>query len=432
MDEYLKLLLEQIRCTKARPYIKQELQDHMEDQIAENMKAGMDHEQAEKEAVRDMGDPVETGISLDSIHRPQAAWKLLGMIILISIAGVLIHAGISGKASENAVAGSDRYVFHVMIGLAVMMILYLLDYTVLAKFSKIIAAVLLSACLLVILEGGQVNGARLFYVPIYGAILYKYHGWGYKGLVRAILWLIAPVILVYSLPALRTACVMLVTMLTMLTIAIKKDWFTVRKKRTICGIWAVFLTAPIAAFLGMYLRNRLAEYQIARIQAMFSSGSETDYLTKMLHSLWRQNKLIGKSKSDVTGILPAFNADYILTYLSSVYGIIAAILLCCVLAVLIFAVFNTALRQKNQLGMMMGCGCGIVFLISFLINVLENLGVFPQSITFLPFFSAGGSCIIVSYGLMGIVLSTYRYKNIYLRHPETGFMSINSKVKKVS
>ena len=54
MDEYLKLLLEQIRCTKARPYIKQELQDHMEDQIAENMKAGMDHEQAEKEAVRDM------------------------------------------------------------------------------------------------------------------------------------------------------------------------------------------------------------------------------------------------------------------------------------------------------------------------------------------------------------------------------------------
>ena len=82
--------------------------------------------------------------------------------------------------------------------------------------------------------------------------------------------------------------------------------FTVRKKRTICGIWAVFLTAPIAAFLDMYLRNRLAEYQIARIQAMFSSGSETDYLTKMLHSLWRQNKLIGKSKSDVTGILPAF------------------------------------------------------------------------------------------------------------------------------
>ena len=28
MDEYLKTLLEQIRCKKARPYVKQEFQDH--------------------------------------------------------------------------------------------------------------------------------------------------------------------------------------------------------------------------------------------------------------------------------------------------------------------------------------------------------------------------------------------------------------------
>ena len=192
MDEYLKTLLEQIRCKKARPYVKKELQDHIEDQIEANMQAGMDREQAEREAVRDMGDPVETGISLDSVHRPQVAWKLLGIIVLISIAGVLIHAGIAGKISENAAAGSDRYVFHVVIGLAVMMILYLLDYTVLARFSKIIAVVLLFACLVTLLGGCQLNGARyfivlpggrgismqtlmLFYVPIYGAILYKYH-----------------------------------------------------------------------------------------------------------------------------------------------------------------------------------------------------------------------------------------------------------------
>ena len=96
MDEYLKTLLEQIRCKKARPYVNKELQDHKEDLIEANMQAGMDREQAEREAVRDMGDPVETGISLDSVHRPQVAWKLLGIIILISIAGVLLHAGIAG------------------------------------------------------------------------------------------------------------------------------------------------------------------------------------------------------------------------------------------------------------------------------------------------------------------------------------------------
>lgn len=48
MDEYLKTLLEQIRCKKARPYVKQEFQDHIEDQIEANMQAGMDREQAER------------------------------------------------------------------------------------------------------------------------------------------------------------------------------------------------------------------------------------------------------------------------------------------------------------------------------------------------------------------------------------------------
>ena len=270
----------------------------------------------------------------------------------------------------------------------------------------------------------------LFYVPIYGAILYKYHGWGYKGLMRAIIWMIAPVILVCAMPAFMTACMMLVSMLVMLTIAIQKNWFTVRKRRAICGIWAGFLAMPVAAFLIRYLRSSLTKYQIARLQAVFSGGGEEDYFTEMLHSFWQQNKWIGKSESDVMGNLPAFNADYILTYLSSVYGTIAAILLCCVLAVLIFAVFNTAMRQKNQLGMMMGCGCGIVFLINFFINILENLGIVPQSVTFLPFLSAGVSCIIVSYGLMGIVLSTYRYKNIYPRHLKIGFKFDKTKARK--
>ena len=44
MDEYLKILLEQIRCKKARPYIRQELQNHMEDQIEANIHAGMSYE----------------------------------------------------------------------------------------------------------------------------------------------------------------------------------------------------------------------------------------------------------------------------------------------------------------------------------------------------------------------------------------------------
>ncbi|MDO5541287.1 MAG: FtsW/RodA/SpoVE family cell cycle protein [Eubacteriales bacterium] len=430
MDEYLKTLLEQIRCKKARPYIRQELQDHMEDQIKENIHAGMDYESAEKEAVKDMGDPVETGISLDRIHKPQIAWKLLLMIILISVVGVLTHIMIAGHINRESASG--RYVIHVMMGVAVMIFLYFLDYTLLARFSRMIAIILLAMCLLILFFGCTVNGVRyyviiggrpvsiqalmLFYVPIYGGAIYKYHGLGYTGLIKAIAWMVIPVVLVLRLPAIMTAGLMLISMLVMLTIAVQKDWFIVQKKKAIGGLWGIFMVMPVVVFLVMYFRNELPSYQKARIQAVFSNSGDANYLTTTLRFFLTVNKFVGSSGTDVTGILPEFNRDYILTYLSSMYGMIAAILVCCVLSVLIFAIFNTAMKQKNQLGMIMGCGCGMIFLVSFLINVLENLGAFPPTATFLPFISAGGSYIIVCYGLMGIVLSIYRYKNVYPRH----------------
>ena len=44
----------------------------------------------------------------------------------------------------DGTAMAPRYAFHVITGVVVMMILYFLDYTLLARFSKIIAAILLS------------------------------------------------------------------------------------------------------------------------------------------------------------------------------------------------------------------------------------------------------------------------------------------------
>lgn len=432
MDEYLKTLLEQIRCRKARPYIRQELQNHMEDQIEANIHAGMDYESAEKEAVKDMGDPVETGVSLDRIHKPQIAWKLLFMIALISAAGIMTHIMIATHIDEGDAYTSGRYVIHVIVGIVVMMVLYFMDYTVLAGFSKWIAAILSVICLLTLLFGVSVNGMpygiiigeraisiqalMLFYVPIYGGVIYKYHGLGYMGLMKAVAWMVMPVLLVFRIPAMMTAGLMLISMIVMLTIAIQKDWFVVHKKKAIAGLWGIFMILPVVIFFGMYFGNVLAPYQKERIHAFVSDSGDASYLTAILRSFLTTNKFIGSSDADISGTLPGFNTDYILTYLSSTYGMIAAILVCCIFAVLIFTIFGTAMKQKNQLGMMMGCGCGMIFLVSFLINVLVNSGAFPPTATFLPFLSAGGSYIAVSYGLIGIVLSIYRYKNVYPRH----------------
>ena len=48
METYLEKLLSQIRCKKARPYIAEEIRDHIECQIADNLSEGMSYEEAEK------------------------------------------------------------------------------------------------------------------------------------------------------------------------------------------------------------------------------------------------------------------------------------------------------------------------------------------------------------------------------------------------
>lgn len=88
MEEYLKTLLEQIRCKKAHASIYHELKGHMEEQIDENEAQGMSKEEAVKEALKDMGDPVQVGVEMDQTHRPQMAWKLIlaiGILTLLSI-----------------------------------------------------------------------------------------------------------------------------------------------------------------------------------------------------------------------------------------------------------------------------------------------------------------------------------------------------------
>lgn len=439
MEEYLEQLLSQIRCKKARPFVEEELRSHMEDQISDYMAAGMDRSCAEESAVRDMGDPVEAGISLDRVHRPQAAWGLLLLIAVISLTAVVIHSLI-GIELENfnrnqlSVTGLN-FTADVLIGIAVMVFICFMDYTTIARYSKILAAAILGLCFTAGMYGIQIGGVTYymrsirfsifalmtFYVPVYGAVLYQYHNTGYRGFAKAVLWMVLPVFGAFRLPSLMLSAVLLVSMMVQMTIAVAKGWFLVPKKKVLAGLWITGAGLPVFSLVFSYASRLLAEYQRERIRAFLTNSGDANYITGVFRSLAESNKLVGSGGKEVIGVIPNFNSDYIFTYLTASYGILAGAAVLCILAAVIFMVFGVSIRQKNQLGMVMGCGCGMVFLLNTVINVMENMGWLPLSQTFLPFLSAGGSCLVMSYGLIGIILSIYRYKNVYPSHVKTAF-----------
>lgn len=408
----------------------------MEDQITENIAHGMTAKEAEINAVADMGDPVEAGISLDKVHKPQVAWKLIVIVGILSLLGIFIQqsisyhiAEISSDIPEYYAFSGTRFVTSVILGFAVMCGIYFLDYTTIAKYSKFIGAFIITVGILSILGflgrfGHEkyfmvrllTTAFMMFYVPTYGAILYKYREGGLASLLKAIVWLMIPVIIMFKMPNLVGTSILMVSMLIQLSAAIIKGWFKVPVKRTVAIIWTAFGILPIILLFSMYALHMLAAYQEARIRAWLFATGDASYMSNILRSLCTDIAFIGNSGKDVVGTLPDFNSDYIFSYILNSYGSIAGMMIVAALAVLILYIFSVCLKQKNELGLVMGFGCGMIILLNTVINLLGTVGVIPPAASFLPFLSAGRGNIVLCYALVGIIMSIYRYKDVYPKH----------------
>lgn len=438
MEEYIKKLLEQVRFKKAHKGIEDELRAHIEDQIEDNMASGMNREAAEKAAVADMGDPVEVGISMDRVHRPRLAWSVVAIAVLIGIISSVIHAfmAIDARQADAAISviGSHTFYSKVLIGLVAMIAVYMLDYTVIAKYAKIIALGMLAVLLLGRL-GITINGMHmyvgvgpvriltsafmLFYIPLYGAILYKYRGGGAGAFFKALLWMIIPVVFVLRWPRSLTALVMLMTMAVQLSVAVAKEWFKVPKKLTICSLWAAITVFPISLIAILYKFSLLSDWKMLRIRAFWDLDNEYSYIRRTVLSFNTVN-FVGDTGEEVLGYLPNPNSDFLLTYLANKYGAAMAMgIIASVVAIIITGCIASA-RSKNQLGLVMGVGCMNVLLVNMLVNLFENLGILPYTDSFMPFFSAGGSNIVLAYIFLGIILSIYKYKDAYPHHMDIG------------
>lgn len=104
----------------------------------------------------------------------------------------------------------------------------------------------------------------------------------------------------------------------------------------------------------------LETYQEARIRSYFTASGDANYMTSMLRKFNENILLWGNSGKDVVGGLPEFNQDYIFSYILNSYGLLAGIFVAVLLASLVVFLFGAAARQKNELGMVMGFGCGMI------------------------------------------------------------------------
>lgn len=123
-DGWLDLAVSQLRWKQAAPHIRKELEAHLEDAAGAYTKAGQNPEQAEKSALREMGDAVEVGLALDGVHRPKGQWGIMGLASFLMLGGAAVRSLLAGSGPGMVVMALAG-----VLGLGLLWWVYLVDYT---------------------------------------------------------------------------------------------------------------------------------------------------------------------------------------------------------------------------------------------------------------------------------------------------------------
>lgn len=447
LEEYLSELGGQIRDDQARSFVEDEVRCHIMDQAEAYESDGMVREDALITAVREMGDPVSVGIDLDKIHRPHMEWRFLIYVLFISILNLgiqyLINKYISFENDGNIVTHfSGTSIISTFGGLSAMLVMYRLDYTILAGRSRIAGlGYLIIITILSSLCESYVNGGKTWisiddlsvssfalmtaFLPLFAGILYDYRGKGKSAIVKILLWMFVPVSvgrcccrLIFS-----SAIFILSAETILFILALYKGWYTVNIKAVLLGGVgiAIILTAARLMLAAEYQKQRimywLAHFGIGNYSA--NADHTINYVCRQLTNVFAHSNVVRKSDEAIVIMkeLPSFQGDLVLGSVAATCGIIAAISLLVCLLVLSVYIFSISLRQRNALGYIIGCSCGVAIGLQSFANILAVFGILPFMLTFLPFFGGGFSIIVVDYALLGLVLSIYRYKDIRKEKP---------------
>lgn len=92
-SEYMRTLLKTVKNREMKRGIQEELQDCIDDLIEAYMENGMTRQEAEAEAVKQMGDPMETGELFNHVYRAKFEWKSSWYMLLWTVLVVGFRMG---------------------------------------------------------------------------------------------------------------------------------------------------------------------------------------------------------------------------------------------------------------------------------------------------------------------------------------------------
>lgn len=175
------------------------------------------------------------------------------------------------------------------------------------------------------------------------------------------------------------------------------------------GAVALFLAAIFTGFIG-YGSDRI-KYWLDPWLDPQGAGFQTIQSLLAIGSGGVLGRGIGQSRQKYLWV-PEPHNDFIFSIVSEELGLIGAMIIIALFALLVWRGFTIAMRSKDKFGALMAIGLTFQVGLQAMLNIWVVTNTIPNTGISLPFFSYGGTSLVILLAEMGIVLSVSRGADI--------------------
>ncbi|MFH1749411.1 MAG: rod shape-determining protein RodA [bacterium] len=347
-------------------------------------------------------------------------------VILLMILGIILIYSISLESEKGFALQQGIFAG---IGLISMVVLSFIDYRALgtACITLYIIGITLLVLLLIPGVGTEIAGStrwinlgffqfqpsELFKLILIIALA-KYYSTrmgdiSFRHIIYGFLITLLPMILILAEPDFGSAAVLFIIFITILIAS------GVRR------IYMFIIGASLLLFTPIFWLL-LKDYQKERILSFLNPnanpfGSGYNILQSIIATgsgrLWGRG--LGYGPQSQLNFLPVQQSDFIFGVACEQLGFVGGLVILGFFGIIISRMISIANIAKDNFGTLLVIGTAGMFIFQVLINAGMNIGIMPITGITLPFVSYGGSSLIVSMAMIGILQS------IHMRHKKINF-----------
>ncbi len=414
IDRYLESVGEQIRWKRARKPLLDELETHIDDRRAELIRCGSRPEAAAEQAVKEMGDPVDVGLSLDRIHRPSPNWAIIGCAAALLACGMILMWVLGDRQTYFG-----RMSLYAALGMAALVGGYFLDYTLLARLPAWPLFAACGVCTALPFFGNVFlsTAAQLCYaLPVlFVPLVYRTRDGEKKSAIAMMLGFCAcQAAAVLSHTWISLYIYIMVVCGGMIIFAAAKGWLGTRKSKVLLSAFA----PPAAVFVFLCTISHVSITR--RLNGVIHAQDDPmgmGWISLRVRELISTSQFIGKGSG--SDLLDAFispnelcSVEHLLAVASHELGyIVLAGVLALVVCFGVMLIVGIRRQSCTFGGLTLLC-IGLCFGLRTLFYLLCNLGFTFIYFEGIPLFSYCGKLMIIDMLMVGLLLSVFRTGNI--------------------